>query len=83
MKFRDFVMKMTADELENYAKEVGTTAGYLKSHLLYGYKEPRRKLRKALSTHSNGQVSEAEVLEHFGVYPDNNGINQNGNKSFI
>ncbi len=80
MKFRQFVITMTPNELEKYVKEVGTTVGYLKSHLLYGYKEPRKKLRKALSVHSNGKVSEAEILEHFGLFTGNIENNQNDNK---
>ncbi|MDM9639327.1 hypothetical protein [Acinetobacter nosocomialis] len=80
MKFRDFILKMTPDELKQYAKAVGTTSGYLKTHLLYGYKEPRKNLRKALSEHSGGKVSEQEILEHFGLYPTSTLSNQNGNE---
>ncbi|MFT4020048.1 MAG: hypothetical protein QM666_00860 [Acinetobacter sp.] len=80
MKFRDFILKMTPDELNQYAKAVGTTTGYLKTHLLYGYKEPRKNLRKALAEHSGGQVSDKEVLQHFGLYPSQPLNNQNGNE---
>ena len=66
MKFRDFLLQLSPDELDVYAASAGTTSGYLMTHLLYGYKEPRKKLRKALATQSNGKVSEMEVLEHFG-----------------
>ncbi len=64
-------------------KEAGTTVGYIKTHLLYGYKEPRKNLRKALSIASNGKVSEAEILQHFGLYPVLNDHNQNSNKAPI
>ncbi|TEU30106.1 hypothetical protein [Alkanindiges illinoisensis] len=66
MKFRDFLIQLSPEELEAYAIRAGTTPGYLMTHLLYGYKEPRKKLRKALAAESNGQVSEMDVLEHFG-----------------
>lgn len=80
MKFRDFILNMTPDELNQYAKATGTTTGYLKTHLLYGYKEPRKNLRKALAEHSGGKVSEQEVLQHFGLYPTSNLLNQNSNE---
>lgn len=66
MNFRDFLNQLSADEVETYAAKVGTTSGYLMTHLLYGYKEPRKKLRQALSNESGGKVSELEILEHFG-----------------
>ena len=56
MKFRDFVLQQSPKQLEQYAKEAGTTVGYIKTHLLYGYKEPRKNLRKALSIASKGKV---------------------------
>ncbi|HCA5259967.1 hypothetical protein NQ999_15115 [Acinetobacter baumannii] len=77
MKFRDFILNMTPYELEEYAKAVGTTCGYLKTHLLYGYKEPRKNLRKALAEQSGGKVSEQEVLQHFGLCPSLNLSKQN------
>ncbi|MCH7337110.1 hypothetical protein [Acinetobacter sp. NIPH 2699] len=83
MKFRDFVLQQSPKQLEQYAKDAGTTVGYIKTHLLYGYKEPRKNLRKALSIASKGSVSEAEILQHFGLYPVLNDYNQNGNKAPI
>lgn len=79
MNFRDFILNKSPEDLEKYAKDAGTTVGYIKSHLLYGYKEPRKTLRKALSTASHGEVSEMEVLQHFGLYPNQIPNNQNGN----
>lgn len=81
MKLRDFILKQSDDELKIYAKDAGTTIGYIKTHILYGYKEPRKQLRKALSDASNGQVSEIEVLQHFGLYPSLIAKNLNGNNS--
>ena len=83
MKFRDFVLQQNPKQLEQYAKDAGTTVGYIKTHLLYGYKEPRKNLRKALSTASKGKVSEAEILQHFGLYPVQSLHNQNGNEVII
>ncbi|MDC5522404.1 hypothetical protein ACT43R_02925 [Acinetobacter baumannii] len=81
MKFRDFILNMTPDELDQYAKAAGTTSGYLKTHLLYGYKEPRKNLRKALAEQSSGKVSEQEILQHFGLYPSLDASTQNCNKA--
>lgn len=83
MNFRNFILNLSPEELEEYAKNAGTTAGYLKSHLLYGYKEPRKNLRKALMAASNGQVSEMEILQHFGLYPTEQDHNHNGNSATI
>lgn len=83
MNFRDFILQQSPSELEQYAKDAGTTVGYIKTHLFYGYKEPRKNLRKALSTASKGKVSEAEIHQHFGLYPALVDNNQNGNKSAI
>lgn len=69
MNFKDFILTLNDAMLEQYAKEAGTTVSYLKSHLLYAYKEPRKKLRIALAKASKGKVSELEVLQHFGLYP--------------
>lgn len=83
MNFRDFILKLSPEDLEKYATTAGTTVGYLKSHLLYGYKEPRKNLRKALAAASNGQVSEIEVLKHFGLYPVQQVHNLNNNQTAI
>lgn len=81
MNFRDFILNLNPTDLEKYAKDAGTTVGYIKTHILYGYKEPRKNLRKALSIASNGKVSEADVLKHFGIFPTKSKNNLNGNLS--
>lgn len=83
MNFRDFILNQSPKDLEKYAKDAGTTVGYIKTHLLYNYKEPRKTLRKALALASNGQVSETEILQHFGLFPIQCDNNQNGNNSAL
>ncbi|MCU4540245.1 hypothetical protein KTJ16_03520 [Acinetobacter bereziniae] len=83
MNFRDFILKQSPADLEKYAKDAGTTVGYIKTHLLYCYKEPRKNLRKALSVASNGNVSDTEILQHFGLFPTKPSNNHNGNNSAI
>lgn len=67
MKFSDYVRSLTPSELDAYAARCETSAAYIATHLLHARKEPRKKLRLALSVQSNGKVSVAEVLEHFGM----------------
>ena len=81
MNFRDFILNQSPEDLEKYAKDAGTTVGYIKTHLLYCYKEPRKNLRKALSVASKGKVSEKEILQHFGLFPTKPLNNLNGNSS--
>lgn len=83
MKFREYIQQLSPDELEIYAKNAGTTVSYIKTHLYYGYKEPRKSLRKALAVASHGKVSEVEVLQHFGLYPANHIKHLNGNKAAV
>ena len=33
MNFRDFILQQSPNELEQYAKDAGTTVGYIKTHL--------------------------------------------------
>lgn len=83
MTFREFIYRLSPDELEQYAKAAGTTVSYIKTHLYYGYKEPRKKLRKALAEASKGKVCESEILQHFGLYPCSVSNNLNGNENTI
>ena len=59
MQFRKYILGLSKEELAKYAESVGTTTGYLKTHLLYGYKEPRKKLRKALAYHRVGAYGDS------------------------
>lgn len=67
MKFSDFVRSLTPPELEAYAVRCKTSSAYISTHLLHARKEPRKRLRLALATESDGKVSVLEVLEHFGI----------------
>lgn len=67
MKLREYIDGLTDPALDDYAKRCGTTPKYLKVKVKYGRGEPRRALREALSRESGGQVSDNEVLEHFGI----------------
>jgi len=65
MNFKDYINGLTDTELDEYAARCGTTAQYIKCHLLNAYKEPRKNLRAALAIESKGNVSHTEILQHF------------------
>ncbi|ALV76813.1 TPA: hypothetical protein ACPHWC_004667 [Pseudomonas aeruginosa] len=57
----------SGNPLERYAERCGVTVGYMRIHVLYARKDPRFRLLRALARESEGKVSLAEVLQHFGV----------------
>jgi len=68
MKFNDYISEMANTNcLDQYAINAGTTANYLKTHLICSppRKIPRKKLLKSLAEASEGNVSFQEVLDHF------------------
>ena len=67
MKLSDYIKSLTEDELKAYATRCESTPAYISSHVYYARKEPRKALREALSRESQGNVSQQEVLEHFGI----------------
>lgn len=67
MTLRDYIDSLTPEQLAAYAERCGTTVSYMKIKIKYGRCEPRRRLRDALSAHSDGKVSDQDVLVHFGI----------------
>lgn len=67
MKLRDYIRGLTPDQLAAYAESCGTTPDYIKVHLVYANKTPRRALMMALAYNSGGSVTEIDVLQHFGL----------------
>lgn len=67
MKLRDYINELNAESLTMYAKRCGIAISYLRLHVKYASKDPSVSLIKALARESEGGVSLAEVLEHFGV----------------
>jgi hypothetical protein len=53
--------------LEAYAARVGTSAGYLRVHVLKARKAASLRYMRKLAKASEGKVSLAEVLMHYGV----------------
>ena len=65
MKLRDYINSLTDDQLQAYAERCSTTVNYLGTHIRYATKEPSVKLIRALARESVGNVSLADVLEHY------------------
>lgn len=67
MKLREYISHMDSKALTAYADRCGIALSYLRLHVKYASKDPSVSLIKALARESEGSVSLAEVLEHFGI----------------
>lgn len=67
MKLRDYIDHMNPEALKSYADRCQIAVSYLRLHIKYASKDPSVSLIKSLARESEGCVSLAEVLEHFGV----------------
>jgi len=67
MKLRDYITRLDPEALKSYAERCAIAVSYLRLHVKYASKDPSVSLIKSLARESEGQVSLAEVLEHFGV----------------
>ncbi|MFJ2331844.1 hypothetical protein [Pseudomonas helleri] len=67
MKLRDYIDSLDSEALLAYAGRCKIAVNYLRLHVKYASKDPSVSLIKSLTRQSEGHVSLAEVLEHFGV----------------
>jgi len=67
MKLREYINGLDSEALAAYAARSGIAVNYMRLHVKYASKDPSVSLIKALTRESEGEVSLAEVLEHFGV----------------
>ncbi len=67
MKLRDYINSLDSTELKAYAERCGIAFSYLRLHVKYASKDPSVSLIKSLTLQSEGYVSLADVLEHFGI----------------
>ena len=67
MKLRDYINQLDSEALAAYAERCRIAVSYLRLHVKYASKDPSVTLIKALARESEGDVSLAEVLEHFGI----------------
>ncbi|POA23611.1 MULTISPECIES: hypothetical protein [Pseudomonas] len=67
MNLRDYINRLDSEALAAYANRCGIAQSYLRLHVKYASKDPSVSLIKSLTRESEGAVSLAEVLEHFGI----------------
>lgn len=67
MKLRDYINGLDSESLTAYALRCRIAVSYLRLHVKYASKDPSVSLIKSLTRESEGCVSLAEVLEHFGI----------------
>lgn len=65
MTFKEFFLGLSKDDREAYAKEAGTSAYYIHTHLINRYKVPRRKLMQGLAKASSGKFSVNDLTQFF------------------
>ena len=67
MKLRDYINQLDSEALKAYAGRCRIAVSYLRLHIKYASKDPSVSLIKSLARESQGIVSLAEVLDHFGI----------------
>lgn len=63
--FKAFFLALGKEQREEYAKNAGTTAYYIHTHLINKYKTPRRQLMTGLANASEGVFTTAELSNFF------------------
>lgn len=71
MKLREYINGLDSKQLGAYAGRCRIAVSYLRLHIKYASKDPSVSLIKSLTRESEGFVSLAEVLEHFGITETN------------
>lgn len=66
---RDYLKSLDDHALEQYACLVGTSAKYIRSHVIGASRGASLRFMRALAQASEGRVSLLDVLRHYGV-PD-------------
>ncbi|MFP3535304.1 hypothetical protein [Pseudomonas sp. SIMBA_021] len=67
MNLRDYINGLDSDGLRAYAGRCKIAVSYLRLHVKYASKDPSVSLIKSLARESEGYVSLADVLKHFGI----------------
>lgn len=65
MDFRQWFLSLSDEERESYAGKAGTTAGYIRVHLIGRRKIPRSDLMNRLAIASDGKWSVPALLAFF------------------
>lgn len=67
MKLREYINRLDSEGVASYAERCRIAVSYMRLHVKYASKDPSVSLIKSLTRESEGCVSLAEVLEHFGI----------------
>lgn len=67
MKLREYIDSLDSASISAYAARCQIAVSYLRLHVKYASKDPSVSLIKSLTRESEGCVSLADVLEHFGI----------------
>lgn len=67
MRLREYLKSQDEKSLGQFAQRVGTSAKYLRAHVIGGTRGASLKFMRALARESDGKVSLPEVLMHYGV----------------
>lgn len=73
MRLKDYLKELDqpqasgSNPLDDYAQRVGTSAKYLRTHVMGASRGASLKFMRALSRESNRQVTLLDVLRHYGV----------------
>lgn len=67
MQLREYLKSMDETGLEAFAQRAGTSAKYLRKHVIGGSRGASLKFMRSLANASEGDVSLTEVLIHYGV----------------
>lgn len=65
MDFRQWFLSLSDEERESYAEKAGTTAGYIRVHLIGRRKIPRAELMNRLAAASDGKWTVPALLAFF------------------
>ncbi|BBL73182.1 hypothetical protein MishRS11D_02800 [Methylomagnum ishizawai] len=72
MDFKNFISGLTPTELDEYACRAGTTALYIRTHLVKPRKIPRPPLMQGLLAASDGVLTGADLMAHFNILGEKN-----------
>jgi hypothetical protein len=67
MTLRDYIESLDQQELHAFAGRCGIAISYMRLHVKYARKDPSVSLIRALTRESQGEVSLADVLQHYNI----------------
>lgn len=78
MTLREYIDRLSPEDLAAYAGRCAIALSYLRVHVKYASKDPSVSLMRKLAACSEGQVSITEVLQHYQLLEDVRGAKKKG-----